>query len=133
MFHSQTPLQNHHKNISEVYLVLWPFPIKGCGGVGLKLVFQHKQVSSALPSSSPPLWVQLRLSFSVSLACYSWILVDHSKRPTPQPLSTPVRNWQQSTRDYHPRCPKRRALGLHSEAACFVCFSCCMFFTHREV
>ena len=38
-----------------------------------------------------------------------------------------------STRDYHPRCPKRRALGLHSEAACFVCFSCCMFHTSRSV
>ena len=41
-----------HKNISEVYLVLWPFPIKGCGEVGLKLVFQHKQVSSALQGST---------------------------------------------------------------------------------
>ena len=42
-------------------------------------------------------------SYYVSLA---GIWVDLPERPTLQPLSTPVRNWQ-LTRDFHPRCLKR--------------------------
>ena len=80
----------------------------------LKLVFQFKQVLSQTSLCLPHPWVSILLrSYYVSLAS---IWVDLPERPTLQPLSTPVRNWQ-LTRDFHPRCLKR----------CWPVFHCKLF------